>query len=255
MPYEFATEDQDDSDLAGGRVLYSLPGQTAFPVRLSSEIFQRALSFLKDRTPNPITILDPCCGGATHLTALAFRHWESIGTILAMDIDPEAVSLARRNLGLLSEVGLEKRIAELNDYLQRFGKQSHLDALVSAIRLQECQSSFIQHHAIHTQVFQADSLEPGSLQLFLAGRPVDLVFSDLPYSERSHWQDPNPANPQPPEYRLLDHLQTSLSAKTVVALVTAKHTKINHHAFRRIGQFKIGKRNIFFFQLLGDLDE
>ena len=45
MQYLYATERPDYSDLASGRVFYSLPGHPAFPIRLASEIFQRCLAF------------------------------------------------------------------------------------------------------------------------------------------------------------------------------------------------------------------
>ncbi len=47
MPYQFAVDRPNYSDLASGRVLYSVPGHHAFPVRLASEIFQRCLAYLR----------------------------------------------------------------------------------------------------------------------------------------------------------------------------------------------------------------
>ena len=48
MPYLFATQDQDYADFASGRVIYNAPGMPAFPVRLASEMFQRARALLED---------------------------------------------------------------------------------------------------------------------------------------------------------------------------------------------------------------
>ena len=48
MQYKFAKEQPDYSDLASGRVFYSLPGHPAFPVRLASEVFQRCLAHRED---------------------------------------------------------------------------------------------------------------------------------------------------------------------------------------------------------------
>ncbi len=71
MPYLFATEDKNYMDYASGRVIYNLPGLPAFPVRLASEIFLRAVRHLNLKTSHQrIVLYDPTCGGAYHLTAL-----------------------------------------------------------------------------------------------------------------------------------------------------------------------------------------
>jgi 23S rRNA (guanine2535-N1)-methyltransferase len=44
MQYKYEKTMLDYSDLASGRVFYSLPGHPAFPIRLASEIFQRCLA-------------------------------------------------------------------------------------------------------------------------------------------------------------------------------------------------------------------
>lgn len=46
MKYKFAVDKEDYTDFASGRVLYSAPGTTGFPVRLTSEILQRAFAIL-----------------------------------------------------------------------------------------------------------------------------------------------------------------------------------------------------------------
>ena len=89
MPYHYATVDLDYSDYSGGRVLYSLPGYPAFPVRLATEIFQRAQKILG--LSRPLTFYDPTCGGAYHLTALGFLHGGSLRAILASDVDDIAL--------------------------------------------------------------------------------------------------------------------------------------------------------------------
>ena len=81
MPYLFATQDLDYSDYSSGRVLYSQPGAPAFPVRLASEIFQRARHILGADRPGAerrLALFDPVCGGAYHLTTLGFLHGEWI---------------------------------------------------------------------------------------------------------------------------------------------------------------------------------
>ncbi|HEX6383703.1 MAG TPA: hypothetical protein VF177_03435, partial [Anaerolineae bacterium] len=143
MPYRFATESQNYSDYSSGRVFYSSPGYPAFPIRLASEIFRRCLAVRQTNgLTKPVVLYDPCCGGAYHLSTLAYLHWPAIDTIIASDIDAEILSVAARNLSLLTMAGLEKRIDEIVDMHARFGKSSHVAALESARRfqrqLQEC---------------------------------------------------------------------------------------------------------------------
>ena len=53
MKYRFETKKRDYSDLASGRVLYNAPNTTAFPVRLASEIVQRAFDILQNKALEP----------------------------------------------------------------------------------------------------------------------------------------------------------------------------------------------------------
>ena len=79
MKYKFAVDKEDYTDFASGRVLYSAPGTTGFPVRLTSEILQRAFAILGTGGHNgPYTIYDPCCGGAFLLTTIGFLFPERI---------------------------------------------------------------------------------------------------------------------------------------------------------------------------------
>jgi hypothetical protein len=110
MPYQFATESRDYSDLAAGRILQNFPGHPAFPIRLASEIFQRCLPILAKENI-PVSVYDPCCGGAYLLTTLAYEHWSQIHTIIGSDIDTDALNLAERNLSLLTLDGLDQRLA------------------------------------------------------------------------------------------------------------------------------------------------
>src|SRR5215211_5646025 len=131
MQYKYETEPQDYSDLASGRVLYSVSGHPAFPVRLASEIFQRCIAQRETiyQTSTPCTLYDPCCGAAYHLSVLGYLHGKHIREIIASDIDDKAVDLARRNLGLLSVAGLDQRIHEITTMIEQYDKDSHRDAL------------------------------------------------------------------------------------------------------------------------------
>jgi len=79
MPYKFARDRENYELFAGGGVLYSAPGHAAFPVRLTNEIFGRCMALWDaeggGRRP---TLYDPCCGGAYHLTTLAYFNWNRI---------------------------------------------------------------------------------------------------------------------------------------------------------------------------------
>src|SRR5690242_16507738 len=134
MQYKYEKASQDYSDLASGRVFYSVPDHPAFPVRLASEIFQRCLAsratIYKDT--NPCTLYDPCCGAAYHLSILAYLHRNHIREIIASDIDERTIAIARRNLGLLSVEGLDQRIGEITKMMEQYHKDSHKEALVSA---------------------------------------------------------------------------------------------------------------------------
>ena len=253
MPYQFVPQDQDYSDYAGGRVLYSLPGLPAFPVRLASEIFLRAYARIQAARPaeseKRLTLYDPTCGGAYHLTTLGLLHGQAIGAILASDVDANALALAQRNLGLLSLDGLERRQQELRRLFDRFGKESHAQALSSAAVLRDKIESAAP---IRTRVFQADALKPDAVQNGLAGETAHLVISDIPYGQLSGWRLPE--NPMPddpsPVWRLLEALLPALAENAIVAIAADKSQKIAHAGFRRVERFQIGKRQVSLLTLI-----
>lgn len=244
MPYLYATEDQDYSDYSGGRVIYSQPGAPAFPVRLASEIFQRALRYLPH--PGALTLFDPTCGGAYHLTALGMLHTERISRILASDIDRQALALARRNLGLLGPAGLDLRERELQHLLGEYGKESHAGALQSLVRLRARMAG----RAVEARVFEANAVDPLQLTSQLKGEAVQLVFCDLPYGNLSRWQLPENRPPaETPAASLLEALRTVLGAQSVVALAADKNQALAHPAYQRLERFQIGKRQVSLLRL------
>jgi hypothetical protein len=244
MPYEFALERNDYSDLASGRVFHSLPGYPAFPIRLASEIFQRCLALRgAEGAAGRVTLYDPCCGGAYHLATLACLHWDSIGAIIASDIDPKAVQLARRNLELLTPGGLDRRIAELTGLWNKFGKESHQAALHSARLLRKRLAGPAGERAIPTRVFAADALDGNSLPGLLAGDRVDLVLTDVPYGRRSEWRGAAEAD-QPSLQRMLDALRGVIGPGGLAAVAADKRQKAAHEGYRRVDKFQIGKRQI-----------
>lgn len=239
MPYRFVTEEQDYSDFSAGRVLMGLPGLPAFPVRLASEMFQRAVAHIP--SPGPAILYDPTCGGAYHLSALGFLHGNRIGAILATDIDPRAVELARKNLSLLHPQGLDQRETEIGHLYSIYGKPSHSVALESVQVLRRMRAG--HKNEIKTYTETVDALNPGAIHGFLAGRRVDIVLCDLPYGSMSSWQVEG-GSPNPPAWAMLDALLRHLQPGTVLALAADKSQKIAHEGYRRLERFQIGKRQI-----------
>lgn len=246
MPYQFATDDQDYSDYASGRVIYALPGAPAFPVRLASEIFQRALRHLP---PGKVTIYDPTCGAAYHLTALGFLHGEHIRAIYASEVEVRALTTAGRNLGLLSPGGLARRAEELTRLETQFGKESHAQALRS---LETIRRQVEGRTAIVTGTFLANALDRAAIQHGLDGNAVDLVFSDIPYGQHSQWQLPEnapPGNPSP-VWLLLDALLGIIRSGKLVVIAADKAQKIAHEGYRRVEHFQVGKRQVFLLEAI-----
>lgn len=246
MPYQFATERPDYSDLASGRVFYSLPGHPAFPVRLADEIFQRCLAIRgANHRTGPCTLFDPCCGAAYHLGVLGYLYWERFREIIGSDIDPDAIRTAQKNLGLLSPTGMEKRIGEIDEMLRQYGKESHREALDSAHRLREKINALANLHPLQARTFLANALDTVELQEKLAGTTIDIVFADVPYGQHSQWILPNSRNMSgDPVWHLLESLVGVLSPDSVVAIASDKRQKAQHGRYQRLDQFQVGKRRI-----------
>lgn len=252
MPYHYATDPEDYSDYASGRVLYSLPGHPAFPVRLVSEMFQRCTAALVDNgLSGPYKLYDPCCGGAYHLTTLGYLHWDAIGAILASDVSTDAVDLARRNLGLLTPEGLGARTTEIEEMLAAYGKDSHAAALESAARLRTRMDVGLYRHPIKLDVFQADATVTASMVDGLNGADIDIVLTDVPYGDTSSWQlsEASAAADAPPLWQMLDALTSVITTRTVIAIATQKRQKARHPAYRRLDRFNLGKRRVTVLRL------
>lgn len=252
MPYRYAVEKDDYSDLAAGPVLYSLPGQPAFPVRLASEIFQRCQAHLRaNGTPGPYVLFDPCCGSAYFLTTLALLHWHSIRAIVASDIDIDTLGLAQRNLALLTLPGLEQRAAQLARLIAEFGRPSHHEALASVERLQALVAAHVGAHPIPTRARIANGLDAEQLQRAVgssyAGQ-IDMVLTDLPYGQRTAWRSA-PTGDQEPQWHLLQALRAVLGPRTIVAITATKAQKVAHAAYTRVEQFQVGKRRTTLLRL------
>lgn len=246
MPYQYEKENPDYSDLASGRVFYSLSGHPAFPVRLASEIFQHCVAIRSAiyHVSNPCVVYDPCCGAAYSLSVLGYLHGQNIAEIIASDVDEKAVKLARRNLDLLNVTGLNNRIQEISNMLERYGKESHQEALASAHNLQKRILSLNRVHTIKTKVFQANAFDQSTIFENIKSGSVDIVFTDIPYGQHSQWQMLNFNGTANPIWSMLDTLTQILSSSSVVAIASDKGQKIAHESYQRVKQFQIGKRRI-----------
>lgn len=250
MPYKFALERENYEIFAGGGVLYSAPGHAAFPVRLSNEIFSRCMSLWGQS--GRCTLYDPCCGGSYHLTTLAYFNWDLIERIFASDLDTDALSLSARNLSLLTIAGLDQRSNELSAMSQQFGKTSHAGALKYAMTLREQLSGFTENHPIKTQTFHADATDSSAVSAGLAGVKVDVVITDIPYGQRSHWHSDTLAlaREQDPVHQLMESLLPVLAPGAVVAVASPKHVHIKHEQYQQREKFKLGKRQVVFLKPL-----
>jgi 23S rRNA G2445 N2-methylase RlmL len=249
MPYRFATEQEDYTDYASGRVFYNAPGAPAFPVRLARELFLRGLAVRRRLgLTAPVVLYDPCCGSAYHLTALGHLHAEQIDAVLASDIDARLLAVAERNLSLLTPAGLARRQAELDELFQRYGKESHAAALASAQRLLERVNDQVRTHPVRTRLFCADATDAAALHLQLGGATPDLVIADVPYGQHSAWQGAHAAETESPLWWMLGALRPQLAATTVVAIAADKAQRIEHAGYRRLERFQLGKRQIALLQ-------
>lgn len=229
MVYKYCKK-QNFEDFASGRVIVHRTGYPNFPVRLAQEIFCRCLHY-RD-APGRINLYDPCCGGGYLLTVLGFLNYEKIETVLASDINGEAVQLANENLSLLQKSGLEQRMRQLNNLHLLHNKNSHGEALESAANLLNILKS--STHEIGHKVFQTDILSHASLdgQAFKA----DIIFTDVPYGNLVSWQSSGDS------INFLDQLLPVTKEKSVVAVCSDKSQKFRSDCFQRVEKQVVGKR-------------
>lgn len=253
MEYKFTQDIENYEMYASGGILYASPGHPTFPIRLTNEIFRRCLAYRRGISDRYV-IYDPCCGGAYHLTVLAYFNWDKIDSIIASDIDSQALGLATRNLSLLEPDGLDKRTQEISAMYQQFGKASHLASLEHAHILKQQLSQFHQNHPIPTRLFRADATNPQAIQTEWINQKVDIILTDLPYGWHSDWHPDTLALTQEatPTHQLLSALLPILSPHAVVAIATNKQDKIKHEQYQRLEKLSVGKRQVVILRPLAE---
>ncbi|KAA2262226.1 rRNA methyltransferase [Solihabitans fulvus] len=245
MTYRYAVDRVDRTDLASGSVLRSAPGFPAFPVRLASEVFQRAAALRG--SAGRLTVWDPCCGSGYLLTVLGLLHRDRIGAVLGSDAAEAALPLAGANLGLLLAGGLRARQRELAALADAHGRPSHLAAVAAAGRLADEVEAAGEDPEVVTAT--ADVFRPDRLAEALAGRSPDLVITDVPYGDQTEWSGaPAGVEPLP---AMLTSVASVLPADAVLA-VACRARRVPLGGLPRIGSLRVGTRAVALLRA-GDL--
>lgn len=243
MKYVYETENRSFEHYASGRVLYNAPGATAFPVRLASEIAQRCFRYLEEKgIEGPYSVYDPCCGGAYLLTSIALLHGQRIRKLFASDVNSEMLETAENNLSLLTKAGLQTRENQIRQLYERYQKDSHAEALKS-VRTFYDQIRGFHFDQIHCFKHDITSGVP------LAGQlpQIHMVITDLPYGELTDWSS-KAANPLE---TFFEHLYPILNhPSSIIAVIADKKQKLKHDQYKKVGFFKIGKRQVGLFEPL-----
>ena len=237
MAYRYALTRENHEDLSPGEVLHSAPGFPAFPVRLASETFQRALA---EHGGERVTVWDPCCGSGYLLTVLGLVHHPQVASVLGSDLDEQALGLARRNLALLTADGLAARRAELLERAERWGKDGHAVDSVERLARRLADGG----GDLPSRVASSDALDPEQLRAALDGERPDLVVTDVPYGEQTTWAGPYG---DAGVAGMLDALGAVLDPSAVVAVAT-RGRKVAAGPYRSLSSFRVGTRAVALFR-------
>lgn len=237
MQYIHVIEKQNYELLSAWRVLYSIQGATAFPVRLIDEIFQRCCTLIWKNTD--IKLYDPCIGSWYMLTVLWFLHYEKIGALVWSDVDATILSVAKKNLSLLTSVWLQSRMDEIQHMIAQFGKDSHRDALGDAKKLLSRVNQ--QYHTIHTHTFVSSISE---IKKEISDQDFDIIIFDAPYGMVTQWSESLDME------NVCLSLWKNLTANGILVIVTDKKSiKIKQsNLYTKVSFFNHGKRRITFLK-------
>lgn len=249
MNYKFNVKKENYALFASGSVLYSLPGQPAFPIRLASEIYQRCLEILDGQSINPqYSLYDPFCGGGYLITSLGFLHGNRISDLFASDVSESAVELARRNLNLLTDEGLNLREQELDNLYKTFQKESHLEAIKKTKQIKQ---DFVnlQSKKIVKKVFQANALSEESIKKNIPAASIDIVITDVPYENQTKWLLKNESSNPITEF--LETIRYFVKPKGLIALTAGDKIRFPKNPnYVKINHFKVGHRYTYIVQVL-----
>lgn len=224
MEYLYCRNDNFE-DFASGKVLYGGGGIPNFPVRLLIEIYCRAKNYLQKK--EDIVIYDPCCGGGYALTVLGFFYAQEINKMYGSDIDKNMISHAKKNVALLTDAGISNRKDEIQQLYDKYGKDSHKEALHSCDRLKNMFS-----HDISVEIFEADSTKT------LPHIFPDIIITDVPYGNLVEWDNGESASLD----LMLEQLWKISHENTVLAICMNKKQKINCNKWERLERQNVGKR-------------
>nr|WP_246240520.1 hypothetical protein [Anaerocolumna sedimenticola] len=110
-----------------------------------------------------------------------------------------------------------------------YGKESHEEAVQSAIRLHKR----IESSNIITRVFTANAFE----SLTLSKTP-DIIITDVPYGDIVSWEGADNGNVD----LLLDSLYQICNNETVIGICMDKSQKNTNEKFKRLEKQQVGKR-------------
>ncbi len=232
MEYKYSNKENFE-DFASGRVIYNNAGAPNFPVRLINEIYRRCLNYSPKK--EDIVLYDCCCGGAYSLTVLGFCNQNTLATIFGSDIDENMVKLAKLNLGLLTQSGLEQRKDELKKLHESYNKNSHLEAIESVDRLKNNIKKEIE-----TVIFQADATKEMTLL-----KSPDIIITDIPYGDLVEWNDFNENSLN----EMLSQIHRISNTGTIIAISRNKKQKIKDFNWTRLEKNVIGKRVVEIFSV------
>ncbi len=222
MEYLYCPNDNFE-DYSSGRVIYSGKGLPNFPVRLLNEIYGRAKSYLEKK--ENIILYDPCCGGGYALTVLGMFDHLHIDRIYASDANASMVAFAKKNLELLTYSGLRKRQHEIKHLHETYGKQSHLEALMSCEKI--CHRL---QKEITAEFFEADCTKT------LPDLNPDLIITDVPYGNLVDWTEKAALT------AMLEQLWKISHPQTILAVCMDKSQKTSGGRWIRLEKHTIGKR-------------
>ena len=161
-------------------------------------------------------------------------------------IEAEAISIAAKNVKLLSAEGMLDRQAELAALAKVSGRESHVVATASAAALHawlDRQSSALQQ----TSIFEADATDPDAIRAHFPANPsIDIGFADVPYELHSSWRT-EATGRAGPEMKVLATL-ADLSVPLAL-LATRKGLKLTNPRYKRAAKLKNGHRVLWIFEL------